>query len=211
MIAPDGIDTDYLRRFKELMLSIDKRFVIVCGGGKVCRDYQKAASILSQASDTDLDWIGIKATKLNAELVRVIFGDEAFERVLDDPEERVKTDKKIIIGSGFLPGSSSDKDAVLLAKNFGSGSVINLSNIAYVFDKDPSRFDDAKALHRLSWDELLKITGKEWSPGKNIPFDPAASILAKEAGIRAAIMDGKNLENLKSYISGRPFEGTIIS
>ena len=78
LIIPENIDVDFLKEFKALILSHvaqGKKFVIITGGGKICRKYQEVAKELAGPSDEDLDWIGIASLKLNAELLRVIFGE----------------------------------------------------------------------------------------------------------------------------------------
>ena len=155
LIAPDKIDTTFLKKFRQVILNYVKRgnrVILITGGGNTCRNYQKAATqVYLKATNEDLDWIGISSTKLNAELVRSIFGDLAYEKVLGNPARKVKTSKKVVIGAGYAPGSSSDKDAVILAKTYGAKTVINLSNITYVYDKDPSKFSDAKPQKEMRW------------------------------------------------------------
>lgn len=215
IIVPEKIDVEFLKEFKQLILDYVKkghRAIIVAGGGYTCRFYNKAAEKLNNDLDNeDLDWIGIKATKLNAELVRVMFGDSAYKEVIDDPTQPIQTDKKIIIGSGWKPGCSSDKDAVLLAVNFKMDTVINLSNIEYVYDKDPKKFDDAKPLEKISWDEMKSIVGEKWVPGANLPFDPVASKLAAENNLKVIIAKGTDLENLKKILEESEYKGTTIS
>jgi uridylate kinase len=212
IIVPEKIDTKFLSEFKQLILAhIDKghRFIIVCGGGKVCREYQNAAVSVSNVDNVDLDWIGILATKLNAELIRGIFSKQAFQRVLNNPQERLVTDRKIIIASGYMPGNSSDRSAVELAENFGAKRVINMSNIDMVYNKDPKHHKDAKPIKKITWTNFLKLTGEKWIPGKNVPFDPVASKIAKKLGIEVNVM-GKDLKNFKKCLDGKKFVGTII-
>jgi len=210
LIAPDKVDIDFLKDFRQLILGLDHRFVLVCGGGNVCREYQKAASDITEVRAVDRDWIGIAATKLNAELIRAILADQAYEKVLGDPEEYIETDKKILVGAGYLPGHSSDMDTVLLAKTYSSDTVINMSNIDMVYDKDPKSHADANPIKEISWKEFLKLTGEEWVPGKNVPFDPSASKKAHELGLKVIILNGKKLDNLKDCMEGRAFVGTVI-
>ncbi len=207
-----GIDINFLRKFKKFILKNTKkhRFVIVAGGGVLCRKYQEAAERLGDPEDRDLDWIGIRATKINAELLRSIFGSHAYEKIIHNPTEAVDTKKKIIIGSGWLPGFSSDKDAVLLAENFGAKLVVNLSNIDYVYTKDPKKHRDAKRIEEISWPEFKKIVGSKWEPGVNLPFDPIASRLAEKNGIQVVVLNGKKLDNLKKFLAGKKFKGTLI-
>jgi len=213
IIVPDKPDYFFLREFKNFVIEHLKnyRFVIVCGGGKTNSYYNYAASRISNVNDIDLDWIGIMASRLNAELVRSIFGDLAYEKVVYDPTKKVDTDKKIIIAAGYKPGCSTDYDAVLLAEHFDSSKIINLTNTEYVYDKDPRTNPDAQKLFNVSWKDYRKIVGNKWSPRLNSPFDPIASKLAQEKKYSVAILKGTDLKNLRDFIEDKTFKGTIIT
>ena len=55
------------------------------------------------------------------------------------------------------------------------------------------------------------MVGETWTPGKNTPFDPIASQIARKEGMSVICMDGRNIENLMAMLSDMPFEGTTIS
>jgi uridylate kinase len=209
-IVPDEIDMEFLRRFAALIRSQERRqFLIICGGGRISRRYQDVARQMGPVSKADLDWIGIMATRLNAELVRAVFGGEAYEQVIFDPAQGIETQKRIIIGAGFEPGSSTDLRAVQLATRLGATEVINLSNIDYVYSADPDTHPHAGRLERLSWSEFRELVGDQWDPGLNLPFDPIASREAEKEGLRVMIV-GKDLDNLQRLLGGEPFKGTTI-
>jgi uridylate kinase len=213
IIAPDSIDTEFLRNFRKVILDyINKgnRAVIVTGGGNINRTYNQAALKITDIKDIDLDWIGIAATKLNAALIRAIFSDYALHTIINDPRVKIDTSKRIIIGSGFQPGCSSDKDAVELAVTYDADAVINLSNIDYVYSEDPRKNPEAQPLSKVKWDQMMKIVGSEWSPKYDGPFGPIASRLAMENKIKVIVANGNNTENLKNILQGKPFKGTII-
>ncbi|MFA6324647.1 MAG: UMP kinase [Candidatus Paceibacterota bacterium] len=213
LIIPDQVDVEFLKSFKSLILSHveqGKKFIIITGGGKICRKYQEAAKEISNPNHDDLDWIGIASLKLNAELLRVIFGEYAQEKVIFNLSLPFVFEKSIVIGAAFEPGQSTDWDAVLGAKNVGAKKIINLSNIDYVYDVDPRLNPDAKKIENISWSEYRKLIPTEWNPGLNSPFDPIASKMAEEEGIEVAIMNGKPLDNLAKYLNGEKFSGTII-
>ena len=209
-----GLDIVFLKKFKNFIIKqirMGKRFVIVAGGGVLCRNYQEMARRLNgTVSERNLDWIGIKSTKLNAELLRSMFGNAAHNEVIDNPLKKINSLKDVIIGAGFLPGSSSDKDAVLLAKNFGADFVVNLSNINYLYNKDPKKYQHAKAIKNISWKDFRKMINKKWVPGENIPFDPIASRFAEGGGIKVVILNGKEIKNFNNFLDGRKFKGTVI-
>lgn len=214
LIIPDQIDTDFLKSFKDLILSHvakGKKFVIITGGGKVNNRYNEAAKKLSNPTDENLDWIGIAALRLNAELVRVMFAEEANKKVIKNFLEPFSFDKSIVIGSAYEPGHSSDYDAILAAKNLGAKRLINLSNIDYVYDSDPRVNPNAKKIEKISWADYRKIIPTKWTSRLNSPFDPTASKVAEKEEIEVIIMNGKPIDNLAKCLNGEKFIGTIIS
>ena len=57
------------------MISKSKnKFIIIVGGGKTARKYLDAAKKLGLKKNKDLDWIGIKVTRLNAQLIKEVLG-----------------------------------------------------------------------------------------------------------------------------------------
>ncbi len=214
LIVPEEIDRDFLKEFKALVLSYvakGKKFVIICGGGKVNRRYNEVARELAEPETEDLDWIGIRAIQLNAELLRVVFAENAHKVVIADLSVPFASEKSVIIGSAFKPGWSSDWDAVAAAKTIGAKKLVNLSNIDYVYDSDPRKNPEAKKIERISWTEYRKIIPKEWTSKLDSPFDPIASKMADEAGMEVVVMNGKPLHNLANYLNGEKFLGTVIS
>ena len=55
-----------------------------------------------------------------------------------------------------------------------------------------------------------KMVGETWTPGMNKPFDPIASKLAEEAGIRVICARGTDIENTMAILEGKEFVGTVI-
>ncbi len=214
IIVPDKIDFKFLKKFKELILKFINegyKFVIVTGGGKTCRNYQGAAREVGVLNLEDLDWIGIHASRLNAHLVRTIFRKESHSKINTNPEETEPFKESILVAAGWKPGWSTDYDAALLAKAYGAKRVINLSNIDYVYDKDPKKFKDAKPLKEVDWNTFINLMGTKWGPGSNLPFDPMASRLGKKLGLEVVVLKGTKLKNFKKYLKGEKFKGTVIS
>lgn len=215
LIIPNELDVDFLKDFKKLILAQvanGKKFVIITGGGKVNTRYNMAAKELTEdPSNDDLDWIGIAALRLNAQLLRVAFTGYSHDKVIDNLAMPFTFEKPIVIGAAYEPGKSTDWDAVEAAKNLGAKKIINLSNTDYVYDSDPRTNPNAKKLEALSWDEYRKIIPSEWTARLNSPFDPIASKDAEEAGISVIIMNGKPIDNLAKCLNGEKFDGTIIS
>lgn len=215
-----GIDISYLKKLRTFLLTEikkGKRFVIVTGGGRTARVYIKAASTFNNVVKDDLDWLGIATLTVNATLVRLLFKGIAHpEIMLKEPSSsdilRLKKSKfSIFISSGWEPGRSSDDGAIRLAKKFGAKDLIDAGDIAFVYDKDPKLAKNAKALPELSWKEYKKLIPSVWTPGMSAPFDPVASRVAEKYGISVKILHGKDIDNMKKAIQGKPFKGTLIS
>jgi uridylate kinase len=213
VFIPDQVDGGFIKDFKAL---IEKRiqqgdtFIIITGGGKVCRRYQAAARDVREMQPVELDWIGIHVTRMNAEFVRILFGDLAHPQIIGDPEVYVETDKPVLIGAGWEPGWSTDYDTVMVAKTFDADVALNLSNIAKVYTKDPNQYEDAQPIDEITWEGFREIVGHEFRSGGNYPFDPVASKVAQEIGLEVVCMAGKDLENLEQYFDGKEFVGTVI-
>jgi len=215
VVPPSGIDTGYILEFNKFIrnkISQGFKFFIVVGGGSTARKYIDAArKIKGEISDWDLDWLGIHATQLNAHLIRTIFQDIAHPRIILNYDKRVENFKEsLVIAGGWNPGCSTDYDAVYLANLYKAKILINMSNIDKVYDRDPKKFKDAKPIDEISWEEFEKIVGNKWTPGKNTPFDPPGTQLAKHIGLTVYIV-GKDFVNLDNILNGKKFKGTIIS
>jgi len=218
LIIPDEIDVEFLKDFKKFISKrVEKgdRFILIAGGGKICRKYQAALKSIRDVSDFDNDLMGINVTWMNAYLLKCVFGDLVKNEVVKNPVEQEvnfgeSSSEKILVGGGWKPGCSTDFDAVLIAKRFRADTIINLSNIDYVYDKDPNKFDDAEVIKSVSWSDFQKLVGDKWAPGLNAPFDPIASIEAAKLGLKVAILNGKNFDNLGKFIDGDDFVGTRI-
>ncbi len=217
LIVPNGgINTDFLIKLNKLIreeVVKGKRFMLIAGGGKLARQYQEAGSaVIGKLTKEDLDWLGVHSTHLNGQLLRTIFQDIANPRVIQHYDRKLENwTESLAIGAGWMPGWSTDYDAIILARDHGAKLIINMSNIDYVFDRDPGKFSDAKPLKKITWDEMKELVGDKWLPGHNSPFDPIATKLASTLNLTVVIANGNNIDNIKKIINGEEFIGTVIS
>lgn len=214
LIVPEAIDTNFLKKFHSTItghLQNGARFFIIAGGGKTARHYQQAAGEITNLTRDDLDWLGIHSTRLNAHLIRTIFREDAHKVIITNPKVKETVTEKIAVAAGWRPGWSTDYISVRIAKNYGADTVVNLSNIDYVYTQDPRKFPNAKPIKEIKWSEFRKIVGDSWDPGLNMPFDPIASRLAHKNNIKVVIMNGRDLTNFNNFLNGKKFAGTIIS
>ena len=233
IIAPDKPDVDFLSGFSKmvtdyLLKNPESRLVLVAGGGAPARVYQNAyrevaatfdgeqKKALSFSNDNETnnacDWIGIMATRVNAQILKACFGPMCPADVVTDPTKAPDVfEGRVMVAAGWKPGFSTDNDAVLLAEKYGADTVVNLSNIAKVYTDDPKKNPDAKPLDKISWADFRKMVGDEWVPGKNCPFDPIASKKASELKLSVICAAGKNIENIRTILDGGDYFGTTIA
>ena len=218
---PSGPDATFLADFTTrfaawLESDSTRRIILIVGGGEPARSYQEAyrrtfALLGKQLMSNDaLDWIGIAATRLNAQLVKQVLADYCLDDVVTDPSGPIQFTGRVLVAAGWKPGFSTDYDAVYLAERFGAKLVLNLSNISQVYTADPKRYPDAKPIDAISWEEFQKLVGTTWNPGANLPFDPIASNRAAAAQVAVVCANGRNLDNVFNILEEKPYMGTLI-
>jgi len=216
LIVPNGgINTKFLSSFNRFIrkyVAQGKRFFLVAGGGKIARHYRDGAkAVVGNITDEDLDWLAIHTTRVNAHLLRTIFRDIAHPRIIENYNKKLfRWKEPVVIGAGWKPGWSTDYDAVILARDYGGKTIINLSNTYWVYDKDPKKFKDAKPIEKITWEEMEKIVGDRWTPGLSTPFDPIATKLAKNLKLTVITTNGTDFRNLERLMDGDSFKGTVI-
>lgn len=216
IVPAGGIDTNFLSSLnkfirKQLEDNPNRQFFLVIGGGTTARHYRDAGRkvVGHELPPDDLDWLGIHSTRLNAHLIRTIFRDIAHPFIIKNYEIIRKAHESVVVASGWKPGFSTDYDAIMLCDDYQIQSVINLSNVTQVYDKDPNKFKDALPIKKMSWKDFRKLVGDEWIPGLHAPFDPIAAKKAQELGVKVAVM-GSDFKNVEKYLEGKPFLGTVI-
>ena len=216
IIAPDKVDYAFLKQLNENLrtyLKKDKKrkIILVCGGGAPARVYQEALrNIIEDAPSEEQDWLGIRATHINGQLVKAMFSDLCTDNLITDPTGHINFKGQVLVAAGWKPGFSTDNDAVILAERFEGKLIINLSNIAKVYTEDPKKNPKAKPLDTISWEEFRQMVGNNWTPGKNTPFDPIASKRAEKMNMKVVCADGRNIQNTMAILNGEEFVGTVI-
>jgi uridylate kinase len=221
LVVPEEgkIDEEYLLKFKNLIEKFVRqegerfvcRFIIVVGGGWTSRWYQQSAERLGAQEENDLHWVGIMATWINAELLRSIFNGLAHPSGYFRFDEDLHWTEPVLVAGGWKPGCSTDNDAAILAEKFNAETIIMLSNIDYVYDKDPKKFIDAKPIKHFSWKEYQEFIGHQnHTPGLKVPVDPIAAKKSQEAGLKVILASGHDLKNLENILEGKPYIGTTL-
>jgi len=210
---PCQLNLRILRGFKKILAknSSKFKFIVVVGGGKICRMYQREARKGGVTNKHLLDWIGIRSTQLNAELMRAYLGKMAFPRVMHYENQEINWQKGILVSGGWQPGGSTDYITASLAAKYGAKRIAVATNIDFIYNKDPQKYPGAKKQLKLTWPEFKKIIGTKWIPGMSTPFDSKASRICVKHGISVVFANGEKLANLEKAIQGKPFVGTTIS
>lgn len=216
IVTDKGIDVSFLSELnafirKQLGTNPNRQFFLVIGGGATARTYRDAGRevVGHELTRDDLDWLGLHATRLNAHLLRTVFRDIAHPFIIKNYDIIRKARESVIVAAGWKPGWSTDYCAVLLCEDYHVETIINLSNITKVYDKDPKVDLDARPIDQISWKDFRKLVGDEWVPGMHAPFDPIAARKAEKLKLKVAVM-GRDFTNLEKFLQGKKFVGTVI-
>jgi uridylate kinase len=211
------LTSENFRKYADVILRLSKnnKIIVICGGGKVCRDYRDVAKGLG-ANNDQLDFIGIMATHINASTFLPALGKygylikwKTFKEVLK--EAKKVFGKKIIVAAGYDVGTSSDYDAAALAAVVKADLLINATNVDGVYSADPEMDPSSKKLDKLNYDEFEKIMGKNAQiPGEYRFFDWKATKIIKKYKIKTIFIDGRDTEEIIRAVDGK-HHGTIIS
>lgn len=215
IIIPDDINYIYLKKFASLIKKIAKKnkIVIVTGGGYTARKY--IDSLRKERLNEDIySLIGIASTKLNARLVNGFF-NKLIVKIPDSLKEvgdALEKDNIVVVGSiGFQPDMTSDGDAAQIAEYIKADLFLNLTDVNGLYDKDPRKFKNAKLIKEIEFDEFYRTARKiGFKAGQHFVLDYKAADIIKKTKIRTIILNGTNLINLRNFLYGRKFTGTVI-
>lgn len=188
----------------------DAQIAIVVGGGKTARYYAETGRALG-GDDYQLDILGIGATRLNAQLLSLALGDMP-DKVSEDPEDLASKSApgKIVVMGGTVPGHTTDAVAAMVAKAMKADRIVNATSVDAVYTDDPRKNPDAEKILKMTIDELGELVYKEHGASKSSVFDPLGVKLAKENKMDILIVDGRNIDELRNAILGKPINGTTV-
>ncbi len=182
--------------------------VIVCGGGKIAREYINAVRSF-HGSEALCDTFGIYLSRLNSKLLISSFQDFAYPLVPKSIEELsiALLFGKIIVMGGLQPGQSTTSVALEVAEFIKANELVILTDVKGIYDKDPKKFEDAKLLKTLTYEKLQKLIlnssgDKQAAAGEYRIFDAVSLQILKRSNIDVRIMSGEDLKEFEKYWNG---------
>jgi len=194
-----------------------ENLVIVCGGGKIAREYINAVRSF-QGNEALCDSFGIEISRINSKLIIAAWGD-AYPQVPKTIEKlslAILFKNPIIMG-GLQPGQSTTSVALEVAEYIGADQLVILTDVDGIYDKDPKKFDDAKLIKNMSYDDLQELIfnfsgDKQAAAGEYRIFDTVSLQILKRSTINVIVMSGKDFNEFKKLWNGeKDIEGTIIT
>ena len=112
---------------------------MIAGGGKIARHYINLARSLG-SDEANLDIMGIEVSRLNAKLLIVALGDQAYSQVPKNLEEVAiaVASGKIVIAGGLHPGQSTNATSALIAETSKASGFVNSTDVDGIYDSDPN-------------------------------------------------------------------------
>jgi uridylate kinase len=186
-----GIDTATLKATAEELKGVREtgvQIAIVVGGGNIFRGLAGASKGMDRAQS---DYMGMLATVINALALQ-----DALERVavptrvmtaleikqVAEPYIKRRADHHLNNGTTIIcaagtgnPYFSTDTAAALRAMELRCGALLKATKVDGIYDKDPTKHDNAKMYERMSYDRFL---------GEHLKvMDSTAVTLCRENGL----------------------------
>jgi len=213
-IVPNDVDYVFLRKFKTLLdRHKDKKFVVVCGGGRTARRYIDAFRKLGKNSK-DQSEEGIIVTRLHANFMARFFGRGASRIVpLNMRRVRMLLTRNRVVFCGALrwkKNNTSDGNAAQLAGYLGC-DFINLTNVRGLYSANPKTNKKAKFISKISWKDFLMIAEKiKYKAGQHFVLDLVAAREILRKRIVTYIVG--SLGTMDKILKGnKKINGTLIS
>ncbi len=188
------------------------RVVVITGGGKTARKYVELGKELG-VNNAWLDLLGIEASRLNALLLAAALGELAhtpIPRSVDEALHGLSTGKVVVLG-GLQPGQSTNAVSAMIAELVKADLLINATNVDGVYDKDPSKYPDAKPLKEISIRQLSEmLRSQDFRPGHYELLDAVALKVIARSRIRLVFVNAFKPETIRMAWELRKEAGTWV-
>lgn len=214
LIVPDEVDVKFLSEFKKIILRNTNKykFVVVCGGGSTARKYIFALREIGM-SEKFQGLSGISATRMNARFMNYFFNinpQYGIPHSIKILKKYVKKQDVVFCGAlEYKEKQTSDSTAAEIAKKLRA-TFVNLSNVAGLYDKNPSKNSGAKFIPKISWNDFYKMANRQkFKPGQHFILDQTASKIIMKNKIKTYLL-GNNLREFASFLKNKKFKGTVV-
>ncbi len=199
-----GLDADTLKHFAHILGTIAQKheLAIVTGGGNILRGKSTKGIDRSKA-----DQIGMMATVINCmtleqHLIAQGYKAHAVSSVCslatpyDIPAARRELGEGTIIlvaGGTSNPYFTTDSAAALRALELNCDILIKATKVDGIYDKDPSKHQDAKRYEHLSFQDAID---------QNLGvMDLTAMVLCRENGMKLRVCNVNMLQDLEAILN----------
>jgi uridylate kinase len=183
-----------------------EKMALVTGGGGLSRSMQDRIADNIGGEDY-LHSIAMSLTQTNATILASFLEDKEIflPKTLGDAYEFLVYPKgKTMVSGGLKIGWSTDMDSAVFADILDADRVYKISDIDYIYDKDPKEFFDAKPIKDMTWKEYFKtfniVQGEQHKPNGKMPLDVECAQYCARKGISFFITGGKLLEEEEDIV-----------
>jgi uridylate kinase len=214
-LFPLKLDPEKISSYTEILRKLaaqGHQIVVVAGGGEVSRKYISAARKLG-ATEALCDELGIEVARLNAQLLIIKLGEEAYPKPPSSNRELrlALASGKIVILGGLHPGQSTNAVAAMAAEEMRADLLINATNVDGVYSADPKKDPQAKFLSKIESSKLIDLLlSKSFGAGGYELFDMVAIKIVERSKIPTVIIDGRKPENIMRVIHGEKLGTHLI-
>jgi len=204
------LDAGYMQGLSDTLVRMSEhlRLWVVVGGGRPAREFMRHAR--RGCSPENMDWIGIYATRINAQLLISYLDSRAFPEVPSSTREAAAIEAPIVVMGGTVPGHTTDAVTAMLARDVKASRVVIATDVDGVYTSDPRTAPDAELIERMDYRQLAAMSSESHSPGGSYVVDPKACTVLSREGIPLAVVNGRALERLENAAYGRDFAGTKV-
>lgn len=217
--AGHGIDTDILKYIASEIAELHDAGVevgMVIGGGNIIRGVTASKDGIIRR--TTGDYMGMLATVINAlamqealehhgikvrvqSAIKMEQISESF--IVRRAERHLEKGRVVIFSAGTgNPYFTTDTAATLRATEIGADMIMKATKVDGVYDKDPAKFDDAKKLDVISYDQALSDHIKV--------MDDTSIALAKDNKLPIVVCNMFEKGNLLKIINGDTTRCSIV-
>lgn len=182
---------------------------VVVGGGPISRSYITTAKELGLPREAQ-DMIAIEASRLNAKLVALKLGVKRVSTTIQGMILELEKNKVGVMG-GLRPGITTDTVAAILGEAWHSDLIVKASDQDGIYTADPKTDKEAKLLHKLSYQDLVRILGgTHHRPGIHSIVDPVAVRFISKRKMTLVVTNGFYPTNVRRALLGERV-GTLVS